>query len=90
MRHLVFLYFTDWFAAVQAMESIGLLLLFVGVILLEVYIFCQEDNTYIKYFAMGFLFTAGTYNYRVKTVYKSHTNGYFNEKLVKIRGDYFV
>lgn len=66
MRHLVFLYFTDWFTAVQTMESIGLILLFVGVILLVVYIFCKEDNKYIKYFAISFLFAAGTYNYRIK------------------------
>jgi hypothetical protein len=43
------------------MESIGLILLFVGTVLLLVYILCKEDNKYIKYFAIAFLFAAGTY-----------------------------
>ena len=58
-----------WLEAVQAMETIGLLLLIGAVVVLLIRLFCLTTKLFLKYIVIALLISAGLYMFQFQHTY---------------------
>jgi hypothetical protein len=63
--HNLNIFLTAWLEAVQAMETIGMILLLGALVVLCIKLFCLKTKYFLRYVIIALLISAGKYIYRV-------------------------